>query len=201
MKTILGLLLAVVTTAGCSGLSHRRTFIDEMDRDSDGFFTPGRDFRMLAGDTGEAFRPKKEILRRTPAGRHDNDAGYSLEEELASREGVLSEREYASYRRADEYFGNTSERIYYLSLPRYERDAYLRHKRRTHAPGQSGSHINNALYLGMSRDDVYGLLGAPRMIESADPTYRGNERWVFYRNGTIKYVYFENGTVRGWSIN
>ena len=186
---------AIISWTGCSGLLHQRTFIDEMDRDSDGFFRPGRDFRMLAGDTGEAFRPRKEVLRRTPAGIYDGEeSGYQLEEELKAREDSLSEREYASYRQADDSFGNISERIYYLSLPRRERDAYLEHK----APGYPKS---NALHFGMSKDEVYDILGSPRAIESADPAYAGNERWVFYHNGIIKYVYFENGMVRGWSIN
>ena len=194
---------ALVVSAGCSSFFHQRTFIDEMERDSDGFFAPGQDFRVLAGDTGETVLPRRELLKRTPAGFSGDASGYSysLERELRERVGSLSEGEYRDYREADGYFDNASERIYYLSLPRNERAAYLLNKQRTQSSDLSSRYTLDALRLGMSRDDVYGLLGAPREIENADPAYRGNERWVFYRNGTIKYVYFENGTVRGWSIN
>ena len=66
LKLIL-LALGCMTFTSCAGLLQNRTFIDEMDRESDGLFVAGRDFDAVPGDSGSAYRSNDEIRMRTPA--------------------------------------------------------------------------------------------------------------------------------------
>lgn len=224
------LLWVVLILSGCSGILSRRSFIDEMGRDSDPFFRAGEDFPIVAGDTGRAHLDREEIMRRTPT-PGGNWPELLLREDVVSKEASLSGGEYAHYKRARGYFENDSEKLYYLSLSPEERQWYLHHKemkrnhrhgqnlrqysrRRAIRPGRMPAQVAeegplealNAVYvreeirLGMSRDEVKNLWGMPQNIEVAGSRAQGNERWVFYRNGQLSYIYFEGGLVGGWGL-
>lgn len=108
-----------------------RTFIDEMDREDGEYWVPGQDFQVTAGDSGQAYRSRGEINRRTPAvgmNKRTYEEEESIRRELIRRENALTEREFSQYREAQSSFTTDSERIYYLSLSPYERELYLQSK-------------------------------------------------------------------------
>ena len=47
-------LIFILGLNGCADLLTHRSFIDEMDRETDPLFIPGEDFHVLSGDSGEA---------------------------------------------------------------------------------------------------------------------------------------------------
>ena len=53
IKSILTMNL-LFTLTGCAGMLANRSFIDEMDRDTDSFWVAGEDFNVTAGDNGRA---------------------------------------------------------------------------------------------------------------------------------------------------
>lgn len=116
-KTII--LVLVLTQVGCQALFERRKFADEMDRDTDGIFVPGRDFYVVEGDSGRAHRSYDEIMDRTPqteAERRRYKAKVSLRQELSAKEATLSDGEYARYQEYWDELNTTSKKIYYLDL-------------------------------------------------------------------------------------
>lgn len=203
-----------------------RTFIDEMDRDSDGLFVAGEQFEISPGDTGEAYRSHTKISSRTPASiprgispRQANvfsDSG--LARELDYKEGLLTMREYEIYRENNEYFPTASEKIFYLDLTRNEKADYLRtlkgrsskhspfgaelvNSEQTNRPFISSSeNENDFLSLGMSKNNVINMWGRPSKVEVAGLEKFENERWSFYGNEGLTIVYFEAGEVNGWSL-
>ena len=216
-KILVGLSLIF---SGCSGILSRRSFINVMEEDKDGFFQPGRDFQILAGDTGHSRQSREDILRRTPAGEKD----LLLKKELKAREESLSPREYTAYRNAERYFENDSVRTYYLSLSPGERKNYLAYReeaahrkeqemmtvRTMRSPSSLGNPLSSAslkyayerekIGLGMSKDKVRNLWGMPNSIEIAGDPREQNERWVFHQRGRTSYIYFEGGLVGGWML-
>ncbi|MBY0414913.1 MAG: hypothetical protein K2Q18_12150, partial [Bdellovibrionales bacterium] len=79
------LLGAVALSSSCSLMIPDRSYIEQMEREEDGFFAPGADFPVVSGDTGETRRSREEIRERTPASarqsRYSAEA-TSLSEEL-----------------------------------------------------------------------------------------------------------------------
>ena len=65
MKNSLFGLMMVLQLTGCAFMENR-TFITEMEQESDGVFVAGRDFRTVPGDTGKAYRSREDIMMRTP---------------------------------------------------------------------------------------------------------------------------------------
>jgi len=125
------ILSAMLNLTSCANMFASRTFIDEMEHDSDNYWVPGQDFALTAGDSGRAYRTRQEISQRTPASDYQKQSyqeSESIRRELMRRENALSEREFASYREAQSNFTTDSERIYYLNLSPYEREIYLRTK-------------------------------------------------------------------------
>lgn len=124
------MLMIALGLSSCANMMTSRTFIDEMEHES-GYWVPGQDFQMTAGDSGQAYRSHEEINQRTPASHYDRqnyEESESIRRELARRESMLNEREFMAYREAQNYFTTDSERIYYLSLAPYERESYLETK-------------------------------------------------------------------------
>jgi hypothetical protein len=208
MRKFLCLLLITAFLTGCSGLFPRRTFIDEMDRESDGVFVPGKDFEISAGDSGSAYRSRNEVLRRTPAAfmRDGNlKEQRSLMGELTEKERKLTRREYRQYRELDDQFGDESERLYYLGLSRNEREDYLRSKQVDRAglgllSGRLGVEASE-LRVGMGKNEVLQGWGRPARKDYAGNPTNENERWSFYRNGKLNHIYFESGEVHGWAVD
>jgi len=203
--------------SSCAGLVDQRSFISEMDRESEGLFTPGRDFRVVPGDSGQAYRSREEIMQRTPASYRSKDEWMeqqSLMTELQRRESRLTEIERQDYHRAREHLQSESERIYYLSLSQRERMDYMRARglgaedrvRAVSSIAQNfGFHTNlysaNDIQLGMSKSEVSRQWGQPNRVEVAGNPRHENERWAFIEGGRVRYVYFESGRVHGWTLD
>ena len=67
-KIIIVMTLLFIT--GCSELitsMSNRSFVEEMDRKTDGIWVPGNDFPVVSGDKGKRFRDWDDIYQRTPA--------------------------------------------------------------------------------------------------------------------------------------
>lgn len=215
MKMTKLILLAtfLVISTSCTQLLARRSFIDEMEHETDSFWVAGRDFNTASGDTGKRYRTRADVAKRTPmdgATKEEVDRRKSVESELGRKLNALSDEQYTKYQQVREYLENDSEKIYYLNLPRYERESYVQSKmfsvyrdniRRpaSHNFGYKTAR-NPRVAVGMRKDDVMRSWGRPAQVDVAgDPKYE-NERWSFYDNGQMKQVYFENGKVSGWVL-
>lgn len=217
MKPKQFLLLGMIfTLTSCGHLLDGRSFIGEMERESDPFLVPGRDFRTVAGDSGRSYRSAHEIMERTPANyrsKEEYEYQRSLMTELTIRENQLNERERLRYQQVAAYLPSESEKIYYLSLTPYERESYIaartnysdRRSGRAPASLQASSsfdqHQSTGISMGMSKDHVLGVFGHPHRVDVAGNPRLENERWAFVENGRVRYVYFEGGRVQGWALD
>jgi hypothetical protein len=205
---------------GCAGLRMpNRTYIDQMDHETDGFFIAGQDFPVVSGDQSFEGRTKEEITMRTPASVRTKKAAIqykSIREELVSKLNNLSEHELNEYNRALEYLPSDSDKIYYLNLPRYERVEYL--MSRGYSPEISKKYLKdksegkgmsffesravkvNNITMGMSKDNIVTRWGQPSRVDVAGNPMNQNERWSYYESGKVRQVFFEAGRVGGWSI-
>jgi len=216
---LIGLLSLGVSS--CAQMLQSRSFVDEMDGDSNEFYTPGEDFALVNGDEGKVYRTREDILKRTPASASEsarNMQEKSLYEELYRLESNMDYRELADYEEFKEEYPDVSSRIYFLNLPVEDRRLYLRslqgNANYAEAPvkplesinsiGYRGiaSHEDRELNLGMSKDQVYQILGEPTRIEYAGNPQNQNEKWLFYKNNGTKrvQVIFDGGVVNGWSF-
>ncbi len=128
MRVIL-LIITTILAIGCTELFQNRSFVDQMNHKTDGFFVPGEDFAIVAGDSGNPYRTDREIRERTPRSSYRNSqyqTDKSVEDELVRMENSLTDSQYSKYSRYMRYFNNTSEKIYYLNLSRGDREEYLR---------------------------------------------------------------------------
>ncbi len=211
------LITILLTCTSCAPLMMNRSFVDEMDRESEGFFAAGRDFETVPGDKGSAYRSREDIQRRTPASRMQREMreeGSSIQKELARKLNALSPQDYEQYRQREPYLQSASQKIYYLDLPPRDRLDYLasltkeentmserRNGRRPLTFLEASSIRQNNLYLGMRKDKVVSSWGRPAKIEIAGDPRNQNEKWSFYENGKLRHVYFESGSVQGWSVD
>jgi hypothetical protein len=222
MKTIQKYLPLLMTFSlfGCAGLLENRSFIGEMERETDGVFIAGRDFNVVAGDSGRAYRSRDEIMARTPASAHTKelrDEYDSMRYELQKKEEKLTEVERANYDEVSPYLESLSEKIYYLNLSPNERTAWAQTRgfemgsslRAVRASDDHGRGIasldprglaDREIGLGMAKDQVVERWGNPQRVEVAGDPRHQNERWSFYENGRLRHVFFESGRVQGWSI-
>ncbi|MCK5072216.1 MAG: hypothetical protein KAQ98_02235 [Bacteriovoracaceae bacterium] len=220
MRTALALIVVFFLFNGCAFVN--RTFVDEMEMDTDGIWVASRDFPIVAGDSGKTYRSDDDILERTPASLRESDSRrhrVSIVRELARKEEKLKGREHRTYQTYRDYFENDSERIYYLDLSPAERVSYIKANWPETPIGDisainndygrsdglkylsKGGYGNKDIYLGMRKDDVVGSWGRPARVDVAgNPKYQ-NERWSFHRDGRVRYVYFEKGVVQGWAID
>lgn len=207
----LSLLLILILVASCGSLE--RSFVDQMDRESDGIFVPGKDFPVMGGDTGSVYRSKDEINMRTPAserGQVRSKDNASIRQELAAREEALqTEEEIDQYRRDQRFLPSDSDKLYYLSLQGEERSHYINTKKDDALEDNKVSKDivakhsvhGSALYLGMDKDQVVKIWGRPSKVDIAGNPKQQNERWSFVEDGNIKQVYFEAGKVQGWALD
>jgi hypothetical protein len=189
-----------------------RSYIEEMNRDSEGFFAPGKDFSIVAGDTGSPYRSREEVMKRTPASKRTQaltKEALSLTQELIEKEESMSESEFSEYKENSKYLASESDKLYYLSLSGSEKEQYINTKKteyfEDHGKGKdivkSRSIHASDIYLGMTKDDVIGLWGRPTKVQVAgNPKYQ-NELWLFNEDGSYKQVYFEEGKVNGWALD
>lgn len=205
----------LVTLTGCAALLEQRSYIDEMDRESEGFFVAGRDFPVANGDTGEAFRSKAEIKRRTPASSRNKEIEKekaSIEFELQEKVAQLDDESLQNYYRDTKYLESDSERLYYLSMSGSERTEYINTKMTDLADEESlkgdsreflkrRSVHSRPIAQGMTKDDVTELWGKPTRVEVAGHPKFENERWSFFEGSSVKFIYFESGKVQGWSLD
>jgi hypothetical protein len=207
------LLVSTITlTSSCSLLLPDRTFVEQMETEEDGFYSPGRDFPVVSGDTGEVRRSQTELTRRTPASARAsrlNIETASLSEELMHKEEGLSEDELSKYGYDKKFLQTDSDKLYYLSLAPYERKTYIDSKKSDLKEDMEGAKdlvqkhsIHSAeIYVGMDKSEVMEVWGKPARVEIAGNPKNQNERWSFREDGNVKQVYFEGGKVHGWALD
>ena len=201
------------TLTGCAGMLANRSFIDEMDRDTDSFWVAGEDFNVTAGDNGRAYRTREEIRDRTPQdGLTQEEIQHNalLAKELSRKINAMSDDEYTQYVGIRDKLETDSEKAYYLNLAKYEREEYLRTKFFTAYQNNNRSPASHdfgfkrpkttTVGVGMNKSDIMKIWGRPMQVDVAgDPRYE-NERWSFYDGSQVKQIYFENGVVSGWIL-
>jgi hypothetical protein len=206
-------LLLVITmglTSSCALMLPDRSFIDEMDRES--MYSPGRDFPVVAGDTGDMRISKEELLSRTPSSersRRLNKEAVSIEQELIAKEDSMDEGEREKYAMDKKFLQTDSDKLYYLSLGRFDRSSYINTKKsdlkddleRGRNLVQKRSVHGSELFLGMDKNEVIEMWGKPARVEIAGNPANQNERWSFREDGSIRQVYFEGGKVQGWALD
>lgn len=221
MKTLL-IISMLLMTSSCASMFQERTFIKEMDRQSDSVWTPHEDFHVVPGDKHDGYRSREQITARTPDGRKDFTFSDNLQEELSTKEKMLTMEQYASYSELKPDLETTSEKIYFLNLTVDEREEYLssrqlgkyavqqrprnRVKKGYGRAPASAMPITNAysygrsISQGMGKDEVRSTWGRPTRVDVAGNPRNQNERWTFFENGQVKRVFFEAGVVQGWSV-
>jgi hypothetical protein len=204
------LLTSILLTSGCAVLD--RSYLEEMDRDSDGFFNAGKDFPVVNGDSGSPYRSREEINKRTPSSERKKKLmkeEMSLKQELEQKVELMSESELQEYSKDIKYLPSDSDKLYYLSLSNQEKISYIETKKQDyiddHGKGKdmvAARSIHAAeIYLGMSKDEVISAWGRPSKVSIAgNPKYQ-NELWMFNEDGSYKQVFFEGGKVNGWALD
>ena len=196
--------------SSCGTITTDRTFGDQMDNQLDPFFTPGRDFPAVMGDTGKVYNNREETLSRIPATndfeKKKNQDKVSLAKEIKKKEDNLSEEERANYN--DDATGEMteSERNYYLSLPINDRFEYLSSRRGMGSIDNKHLSVwdrramkEGSVFMGMSKGAVLQSWGRPHRVDIAGNPSNQNEKWIYFEGNRIKYVYFEKGVVQGWN--
>ena len=197
--------------SACSQFQTGRSYLSEMEYDDSPYYKPAVDFPVLAGDTGSYGRSLEDYGPATPLSKeaaYERKRETSLEGELLRLEESQSEEDQEFYRSQKKYLSTTREKIYFLKLPQYEREDYLRSRGFAEAASapeeasrQPASYFglrSATLGLGMNKDEVVESLGRPYRVEIAGNPSFENERWAYKMNGATKYIFFESGTVQGW---
>lgn len=197
-------------TSSCALMLPDRSFIDEMDRES--MYSPGRDFPVVAGDTGDMRISREELQSRTPSSeraRRLNKEAASIEQELIQKEDQMEESEKERYAMDKKFLQTDSDKLYYLSLGQFDRSSYIDTKKndlkddleRGRNMVQNRSIHGNELFLGMDKSEVVEMWGKPARVEIAGNPANQNERWSFREDGNTRQVYFEGGKVQGWALD
>ena len=207
------LLVSVVSvTSSCSLMLPDRSFLEEMERDNDTVYTPGKDFPVVSGDTGETRRSREEIQKRTPSSAREarlNKENTSISEELKEKEAALKQPELERYSQDEKFLQTDSDKLYYLSLSIVDRETYIESKKtdlkeeldQKRNMVQRHSIHSSELFLGMAKDEVIQTWGKPARVEIAGNPSNQNERWSFVEDGNVRQVYFEGGKVQGWALD
>ena len=199
-----------ILTSSCALMLPSRSFIDEMERES--LYSPGRDFPVVAGDTGDVRIGKEELMSRTPSSersRRLNKEAASIQNELIQKEDVMEEEEKARYAIDKKFLQTDSDKLYYLSLSPYDRTSYIETKKsdlqeeleQGRNMVQNRSVHSGELFLGMDKNEVVEMWGKPSRVEIAGNPANQNERWSFREDGSVRQVYFESGKVQGWALD
>ncbi|MFA6236686.1 MAG: hypothetical protein WC635_05100 [Bacteriovorax sp.] len=212
IKHISGIVIIGTMVSACSGFLPDRSYIEEMNRESDPILQAGKDFPVVSGDTGEAYRSREEIKKRTPASARSSKKEKeiaSIKEELEQKEADIPEEILEQYGKDKKYLPTDSDKLYYLSLDQADRKNYIRIKRQDMASDlgkdqdfvQRRSVHSGEVYLGMPKSQVIQAWGKPSKVEIAGNPQNQNERWSFFEDGSLKQIYFENGKVQGWALD
>ena len=202
----------LLLSTSCSMFIPDRSFVDEMNRESDPYLQAGKDFPVVSGDTGEAYRSRDEIKKRTPASertRKKDAESDSVKQELAQKEAEIPEEGLGQYSKDKKYLETDSDKLYYLSLNEKERPNYIKLKRQDMDEDQGKNQDfvqkrsihSTELYLGMDKSEVLKVWGKPSRVEIAGNPKNQNERWSFVEDGNVKQIYFESGKVGGWALD
>lgn len=206
------LAFSTLALSGCALMLPDRSFIEQMERESDPFYSPGKDFPVVSGDEGEMSRSREEIGLRTPASARTTrltKESLSLREELQEKEAELDEYESEKYLKNRKYLLTDSDKLYYLSLNSEEQKAYINSVKsdmkaeddfKNNLVAKRSVHARE-IYLGMAKTDVIEAWGKPAKVEIAGNPSNQNERWSFREDGSVKQVYFEAGKVQGWALD
>ena len=203
-----GLAGLLLTTMSCTQMLNHRDYLSEMDQEDATFYQPYRDFPVVAGDTGRTWESDSERRMRTPAsedeGRDDRQSAF-LKQELRRLESKQSDSAFELYDKYKSQMTTTSQKIYFLKLPLYERNDYLLSRgfiktesEQTTNRFEGRREKKNQINLGMTKSDVMNNLGSPSRVEVAGNPTLENERWLYSHNGASSYIYFESGHVEGW---
>ena len=211
MQTFAKLLIfqTLIILSSCSMLD-QRDYARMMDnRFDDEMWVPEKDFPVVPGDSGRAYRGDKELINRVPAtARDEKEREYyrSLAEEIRYLENRLSEAEYEDYQKVKPHLGGLSEQIYFLRLSYAEKLEYISSRRirfKESYTVQSFNQRQNTLAqpvgIGMSKAQVIERWGSPIQREYAGSASDQNEKWSYRLNGRTKHIYFEQGRVEGWT--
>jgi hypothetical protein len=209
MDTRILLILGFILSS-CSFISPERRYLSTMEHNTDGFFVPGQDFRVVGGDSGQAFRSEEDVFSRTPSSAPEKQS-YEDEQmivrELRVLESKMDPETARVYYQYQQNFPTPSEKVYFLRLPsREERHHYLSSRgliarRAAMDPLKVDSAIRSRdVVLGMSKNDVMASWGRPDRVDLAGSPRMENERWTFFHMGKIKQVFFEGGVVQGWYV-
>ncbi len=203
-------ILFTLGLTGCAGFGTGRNFLTESigENDSEGSFFSADDFPVMAGDSGRGWGFNEESERRgykTPEEKEHDRTNYALERELVALEDSQSESNLELYSLHKHKFHSTSEKIFFLKLPKGERRDYLvskgmiKEQKNAFSDRMRVAAIRQSdVMMGMTKNDVMDSWGRPARVEVAgNPTYE-NERWAYNVNGATKYIYFEGGKVGGW---
>lgn len=211
-----GLALGVLTTmlmgSSCSLMIPDRSYMEEMNRESDPFFMAGRDFPVVSGDSGNTYRSREEVKKRTPASEAEHVKEVeraSIRRELEEKEADIPESELAQYARDKRYLPGDSDKIYYLGLSGLERENYIKIRKqdlqrstgKDQDLAESHSVHSSELFLGMDKNQVMEVWGRPVKVEIAGNPKNQNERWAYVEDGNTKFIYFESGKVQGWALD
>lgn len=197
-------------TSSCSLMLPDRSFIEEMERES--MYNPGRDFPVVAGDTGDMRISREELQSRTPSSeraRRLNKEAVSIQQELIQKEDSMEEEDKERYAMDKKFLQTDSDKLYYLSLDRFDRRSYIETKKsdlkddldQQRNMVQRRSVHSKELFLGMGKDEVIEMWGKPARVEIAGNPANQNERWSFREDGNVRQVYFEGGKVQGWALD
>ncbi|MDO9182569.1 MAG: hypothetical protein Q7U04_09180 [Bacteriovorax sp.] len=202
----------LIFNTSCSGFLPDRSFIEEMNRESDPFLQAGKDFPVVSGDAGEAYRSRDEIQKRTPTSERNRKQikeQDSIKQELIQKEAEIPVEGLGQYTKDKKFLPTDSDKLYYLSLSNPERSNYINIKKQDMQDDQGKgqdfiqkrSVHNTELYLGMPKAQVVQVWGKPSRIEIAGNPKNQNERWSFVEDGSVKQIYFESGKVGGWALD
>lgn len=210
--TFKGILLVgtMSLTSSCALMLPDRSFIEQMEMDS--MYSPGRDFPVVSGDTGDVRIGKEELMSRTPSSERAkrlNKEAASIETELIQKEDSMDEEERERYAMDKKFLQTNSDKLYYLSLSPFDRGSYISTKKadlkddmeRGRNMVQKRSIHSGELFLGMDKSEVVEMWGKPARVEIAGNPSHQNERWSFREDGNVRQVYFEGGKVQGWALD
>lgn len=208
-RSFFSLTLLSLLTVSCADLGIHRSYMDQMSAEESAFYTPNDDFPIAAGDSGRSWYTDEELLERVP--RSEEELAelrqqQHIREELASLEASLDEDEAKLYRKYKSKLSTPSERIFFLKLPYEDQRTYLAARglyetERSPASVTPSDYFGlrqEAVALGMTKDQVMNNFGRPSRVEVAGNPRFENERWLYVGNGASKYIYFEGGIVQGW---
>ena len=202
----------LILNTGCSGFLPDRSYIEEMNRESDPFIQAGKDFPIMSGDTGEAYRSRNEIQKRTPSSERNLQSikqQESIKQELEQKEADIPMENLEQYTKDKKYLPADSDKLYYLSLSTSDRGNYINTRRQDMQDDhgkeqdfiQKRSIHHEDLYIGMAKTQVLQVWGKPSRVEVAGNPKNQNERWSFVEDGSVKQIYFESGKLQGWALD